>query len=230
MLPADAPPEREALHVGLALARQRPHHRPRLAHRHFAIAVVHGSPLLLAAMAGDQNILHGRQLKQEEKKTEGTQEYRSPPVSKPGVMHASVSCSWPGLCWLQLSSEEPIGGGGESSLIIIINKGIRAGTSESCQSPCHRASASRRPRRPPLPASRSIRGEETTEAEGPGACKRSRQTWRPIDVRVYGLRNWCAGRPLEQMNNGGAVLVGWWLCLWSSPRPAFKYPRRWREG
>ena len=157
-------------------------------------------------MAGDQNILHGRQLKQEEKKTEGTQEYRSPPVSKPGVMHASVSCSWPGLCWLQLSSEEPIGGGGESSLIIIINKGIRAGTSDesSCQSRCHRASASRRPRRPPLPASRSIRGEETTEAEGPGACKRWRQTWRPIDVRVYGLRNWCAGRPLEQMNNGGA--------------------------
>ena len=88
-------------------------------------------------------------------------------------------------------------------------KGIRAGTSDesSCQSRCHRASASRRPRRPPLPASRSIRGEETTEAEGPGACKRSRQTWRPIDVRVYGLRNWCAGRPLEQMNNGGAVLV-----------------------
>jgi len=65
VVPADAPPVREALDVGLALARERPHHRPRLAHRHFAIAVALATPLL-AAMAGDEiEHLRGRQLKKE---------------------------------------------------------------------------------------------------------------------------------------------------------------------
>lgn len=54
-LPADAPPEREALHVGLSLARQCPDHRPRLAHGAVAVADV------LGALAARPNMyMHGQ--------------------------------------------------------------------------------------------------------------------------------------------------------------------------
>jgi len=46
-LPADAPPEREALREGLALAGQCLDHRPRPAHRHVAV-VVPGTVLIVA--------------------------------------------------------------------------------------------------------------------------------------------------------------------------------------
>lgn len=49
-LPADAPPEREALTEGLALARQRLDHRPRPAHHHVAVVV---PSTVLVAMAAD---------------------------------------------------------------------------------------------------------------------------------------------------------------------------------
>jgi hypothetical protein len=49
--PADAPPEREALDVGFALARQCPDHRPRLAHDVAVVATLGTTPQLLAAMA-----------------------------------------------------------------------------------------------------------------------------------------------------------------------------------
>ena len=50
-LPADAPPEREALTEGLALARQCLDHRPRPAHHR--VAVVVPSTVVLVAMADD---------------------------------------------------------------------------------------------------------------------------------------------------------------------------------